>query len=94
MENTVNAPSGRATRSGGHHRKQVTRSTVSGSAEVLQWKPNRAAWAGSERERVDSVESHGRWKGPCLQTNPNQVVPNNLNDCANQLIRAIAGWAW
>jgi selenocysteine lyase/cysteine desulfurase len=22
-------------------------------------------------ERVDQVDSHGRWKGPCLQTNPN-----------------------
>jgi hypothetical protein len=21
-------------------------------------------------ERVDQVDSHGRWKGPCLQTNP------------------------
>ena len=22
------------------------------------------------QERVDQVDSHGRWKGPCLQTNP------------------------
>jgi hypothetical protein len=29
------------------------------------------------RERVDQVDSHGRWKGPCLQTNPqcDAVVP-------------------
>jgi hypothetical protein len=29
------------------------------------------------RERVDQVDSHGRWKGPCLQTNPqcDPVVP-------------------
>jgi hypothetical protein len=28
-------------------------------------------------ERVDQVDSHGRWKGPCLQTNPqcDPVVP-------------------
>jgi hypothetical protein len=34
------------------------------------------------RERVDQVDSHGRWKGPCLQTNAqcDPVVHNNVTD--------------
>jgi hypothetical protein len=44
-----------------------------------------------ERERVNQVDSHGRWKGPCLQANPQCAHEAKNNVLTGELPRQFDG---